>query len=100
MAARFFLGVFEAGYGPGIPYLLFLLLSAPRDRAANRYLLVCSAAGNMLCRRTGLRHHVWEPVYRELENLVPRRGPALHHHGRRGMVLNARQARQSAVPHS
>jgi hypothetical protein len=70
MAARFFLGLFEAGYGPGIPYLLSFF-----------YL-----------RHVGLWDHIWVSGYCEREGLVPRRGLAFYCHGRRGLFLHARNA--------
>ena len=104
MALRFLMGVFEAGYGPGMmsfwnsksssntsrhTLFTFILLPPPRSRSATRYLPRCSAARKYIRRSPCIWHHVWQRQSRKLADSLPCRGAAHTGDGACRLVLFA-----------
>ncbi|RYP82158.1 hypothetical protein DL770_005655 [Monosporascus sp. CRB-9-2] len=67
MAARFFLAAAEAGFGPGIPYLLTLFYKKARTRLQMPPVSLGSPPRVDIRGRPGLRNHLWSSRSSELE---------------------------------
>lgn len=110
MVCRVFMAIAEAGYGPGLPYLLSffymrgeigkrigVFLSASRESnptwtAHSRcsILKFLTSSCKLLCRRARIWHHSWTPGIRFVEGPFHGRGPPDHRISLRRSLLHAR----------